>query len=75
MLQADGLDASTRVGEGVIEVSLEDHMAVFDIPKFDRAADWLAACALLHCPKSAFSTLWRLLARCAAGRIAYKDRS
>lgn len=74
MLKADGLDADVWIGEGVIEVSLEDHMTAFDIPKYDRAADWLVACALLHFPDSSFSKL--VFARCAGGPMPQKeDRS
>lgn len=74
MLRAEGLDAGMYVGEGVIEVTLEDHMTVFDMPKFSRAADWLAACALTYYPNSDFSRVRRLLACCVVGRSPYTDR-
>lgn len=73
MLRAEGLDADMYVGEGVIEVSLGDHMTAFDMPKFRCAADWLAACALAYYPNSDFSKLRRLLAACAA-RLSPRTR-
>ena len=73
MLQAEGLDARVRIGEGMLEVSLGNRIATFRTPDFRGAANWLAGCACAYYPESCFARLRRFLAR-SAGAATGSDR-
>jgi len=74
MLQAGGLTADARFAHGLIEVRLGKHCAMFPASKADKAADWLAECALMNYPESDLSKLWLMLARAAGGAIPFGSR-
>lgn len=66
MLRAEGLDAGARLDDGMLEVSIGSHVAVFRSPDLGAASDWLAACTVVHYPASDFARLWAFLARAHA---------
>ena len=74
MLQRDGLNADVRLANGLIEVRLDEHRATFPIKKANKAADWLAAAAVMNHPESGFSRLWLALAKIAGGAIPFGSR-
>jgi hypothetical protein len=74
MLQRDGLAADADLGQDSIEVRLGEHRARFPTSNAVKAADWLAAAAVMHHPDSEFSKLWRLLATAAGGAIPFGSR-
>ena len=73
MLQAEGLDAHVRIGEGMFEVSLDNRVATFRTLDFRGAANWLAGCACAYYPGSSFARLRRFLA-ITAGAATGSDR-
>ena len=74
MLQGAGLQAGIRMVEGSIEVRLEEHRAIFSPSNADKAADWLAACAVIRYPESDLAKLWSMLATLAGGAIPFGSR-
>jgi hypothetical protein len=74
MLQRDGLAADVRLIDELIEVRLERHCAMFPASQMRAAADWLAACAVMHYPESDFSKLWVMLLKAAGGVIPFGSR-
>jgi len=74
MLQRDGLSADVRFVHGLIEVRLDDERAMFPASRADKAADWLAASAVMNHPESELSKLWLLLAKAAGGAIPFGSR-
>ena len=74
MLQRGGLKPDIRLGQESIEVRLNEHAAVFPPSKAENAADWLAACAVIHYPESDFARLWLMLAAAAGGAIPFGSR-
>ena len=74
MLQAGGLSAGVGMAQGLIEVRLDGHRAMFPASKAHRAADWLAECAVMNHPESDFSKLWMMLAAAAGGAIPFGSR-
>jgi len=74
MLQRAGLAADVRLGPAGIEVRLNEHRAVFPPSSDDKAADWIAACAVIHYPESDFAKLWVMLATLSGGAIPFGSR-
>jgi|1185.fasta_scaffold647085_2 hypothetical protein len=74
MLQRDGLRADVRFAKGSIEVSLAEHRSTFPTTDSQKAADWLAACAVINYPESAVAQLWFMLAQVAGGAIPFGSR-
>lgn len=74
MLQLADMAADVRFAHGLIEVRLAEHRATFPAAKVEKAADWLAECALMHYPKSDFSKLWVTLAKAAGGAVPFGSR-
>jgi len=74
MLRHGGLHPNVRLVEGSIEVRLEEHLATFSAANAGDAADWLAACAVIHYPDSELAKLWALLATLAGGAIPFRTR-
>jgi hypothetical protein len=75
MLQRDGLRADVRFAQGTIEVTLEEHQKAFPTTDAEKAADWLAACAVINYPDSAVAQLWFMLASLAGGAIPFGSRT
>ena len=66
MLRAEGLDATLRIFQGSVEVSVDGHATTFQSPdELHDAANWLAERALMRYPDSAFVKLWLVLANAA----------
>jgi hypothetical protein len=74
MLQRDGLNADVRFAQGSIEMRLEEHRATFPVTDGEKAADWVAACAVINYPECAMAQLWFLLASVAGGAIPFGSR-
>lgn len=74
MLRSSGLQAELGFAQGSIHVRLNEHRAVFAASQSAKAADWLAACAVMHYPESELSKLWSMLARAAGGAIPFGSR-
>ena len=74
MLQGGGLPAGIRIVQGSIEVRLGEHSATFLPSNADKAADWLAACAVIRYPESDLAKLWSMLATLAGGAIPFGSR-
>jgi hypothetical protein len=74
MLRRGGLDVDVRLTDDAIEVRLDEHRATFPASKAYKAADWLAACAVMHYSESDFAKLWLMLARVAGGAIPFGGR-
>jgi len=74
MLRSSGLQAELGFERGSIHVRLNEHRAVFAASQSAKAADWLAACAVMHYPESELSKLWSMLARAAGGAIPFGSR-
>ena len=74
MLQKGGLAPDVRLGQSCIEVRLHEHRATFPPSSPDKAADWLAACAVMNYPESDFAKLWLMLATVAGGAIPFGSR-
>ena len=72
MLQRGGLSPNIRFVQGSIEVRLEEHLATFSAAKAADAADWLAACTVIHFPESELAKLWAMLATVAGGAIPFR---
>ena len=75
MLQRDGLNADARLARGLIEVRLDDRRAMFCPSKAEKAADWLAASAVMTHPECEFCKLWVILAKAAGGAIPFGSRN
>jgi len=73
MLRKSGLNPVVRVAEGGIEVSLDEHVALFRKGDLHLAAVWLSACAVMHHPESEYAKMWMLLSQAAAGSIPMND--
>jgi hypothetical protein len=71
MLEKAGLPVDVRLVQGSIEVSLAQHRATFPAAKADEAANWLAACVVMHYPESEMAKLWVMLATVAGGAIPF----
>lgn len=74
MLQLGGLDASARIADGLIEVYLGEHRAVFLAADPELAADWLAECAVMKYPDCDLSKVWMMLVQVAGGAIPFASR-
>lgn len=74
MLRRGGLDVDVGLADGVIEVRLAEHRASFPASHASKAADWLAACAVMNYSESDFAKLWLMLARVAGGAIPFGSR-
>ena len=74
MLRRSGLQAGLSFAQGSIRVRLNEHQAVFGASQSARAADWLAACAIMHYPESELAKLWLMLAGAAGGAIPFGSR-
>jgi|1186.fasta_scaffold706157_2 hypothetical protein len=74
MLQRDGFGVDVRFVDGSIEVRLEGERATFPAGEAEKAADWLAACAVMNYPESAMARLWVMLAAVAGGAIPFGSR-
>jgi hypothetical protein len=74
MLRSSGLQAELAFAQGSIQVRLNEHRAVFAASQSAKAADWLAACAVMNYPDSELSKLWSMLARAAGGAIPFGSR-
>ena len=74
MLRQGGLSPNIRLVESSIEVRLEEHVATFPAANAGDAADWLAACAVIHYPESDLAKLWAMLATVAGGAIPFRTR-
>jgi hypothetical protein len=73
MLRKSGLNPVVRVAEGGIEVSLDEHVALFRKGDLHLAAVWLSACAVMRHPESEYAKMWMLLSQAAAGSIPMHD--
>lgn len=71
MLQQGGLGARAEITNGLIEVHLDEHRAVFLAADSELAADWLAECAVMHYPECDLSKVWLMLASVAGGAIPF----
>lgn len=74
MLQHGGLEASARIANGLIEVHLGEHQAVFLAADGELAADWLAECAVMKYPDCELSKVWMMLVQVAGGAIPFASR-
>ena len=74
MLRRSGLQAGLSFAQGSIRVRLNEHQAVFAASQSARAADWLAACAIMNYPESELAKLWLMLAGAAGGAIPFGSR-
>lgn len=73
MLRTSGLKPVIRVAEGGIEVSLDEHSALFRKGDLQLAAVWLSACAVMHYPECEYAKMWMMIGRAAAGAIPMGD--
>jgi len=74
MLQEAGLTPDVRLTRGSIEVRLGENHAIFTSSEADKAADWLARCAVINYPESEFAQLWLMLAAVSGGAIPFGSR-
>ncbi len=71
MLRLGGLNAGAQITNGLIEVRLGEHHAVFLAADAELAADWLAECAVMRYPECDLSKVWLMLVQVAGGAIPF----